>query len=268
MTIKIIAPHQFGDFHDYDALFFIEEGIIIDYRMHTPFIKFSEGLRDLPLNNVVVYLADTTLIIQGQIPFIQPDQPLAPPYGVNSVKQFLSEASGSIQSSILTSTHWLTWNANTIFCTTCGGKLHKVHDKAEKKCDLCALSQFPNLSPAIMVLIQRNDEVLLARSSHFKPGFYSALAGFIDLGESAEEAVHREVKEEVGLEVTQLEYFGSQSWPFPNSFMIAFKAQYLKGDLKIDPHEIEDAQWFKIDNLPQLPPSASISRQLIDSLIR
>lgn len=225
-------------------------------------------MKDLSLSNVAVYLADPFLIIQGQIPWIQAGPQLAHPYSVKSVKRFLSEVSDSIQSAILTSIHWLTWNANAHFCASCGGKLHKLPDKTEKKCDLCKLSQFPNLSPAIMVLIQRNDEILLARSAHFKPGFYSALAGFIELGESAEAAVHREVKEEVGLEVTQLEYFGSQSWPFPNSFMIAFRAQYVGGTLKIDPQEIEDARWFKINNLPELPPPASISRQLIDSLTR
>lgn len=116
-----------------------------------------------------------------------------------------------------------------------------------------------------MVLIQRNHQVLLARSAHFKPGIYSAIAGFIDIGESAEEAVYREVKEEVGIEISKLEYFGSQSWPFPNSFMIAFKAHYLSGELSINPNEIEDAKWFDIDDLPAIPSYPSISRKLIDS---
>lgn len=118
-----------------------------------------------------------------------------------------------------------------------------------------------------MVLIQREHEILLARSKHFEEGMYSALAGFIDLGETAEVAVHREVKEEVGLEISDLVYFGTQPWPFPDSFMIAFKANYLSGDLKMDPEEIEDAQWFSPKHLPKLPSKASIARALIDSFI-
>src|ERR1700722_8943106 len=110
-----------------------------------------------------------------------------------------------------------------------------------------------------MVLIQKGNEILLGRSAHFKPGVYSALAGFIDIGETAEMAAHREVKEEVGLEITELEYFGSQSWPFPDSFMLAFKAKYLRGEINIDTKELEDARWFNLNNLPAIPPHPSIS---------
>lgn len=118
-----------------------------------------------------------------------------------------------------------------------------------------------------MVLIQKEDKILLARSPHFQPGFYSAIAGFIDLGETAEHAAHREVKEELGIEITDLEYFSTQTWPFPDSFMIAFKAKYLDGELKLDENEIEDAGWFGAQDLPMLPPSSSIARQLIESVV-
>ena len=116
-------------------------------------------------------------------------------------------------------------------------------------------------------MIQRGDEILLARGPQHPPGMYTVLAGFIDLGESAEQTVHREVYEEVGLEVANLKYFGSQSWPFPDSFMIAFTAEYLRGDVNIDPNEIEDARWFHRDQLPLLPPPSTLSRKLIDDFL-
>jgi NAD+ diphosphatase len=110
--------------------------------------------------------------------------------------------------------------------------------------------------------------LLLARGVSFPPGRYSALAGFLEAGESIEDAIHREVREEVGVEVDDLRYFGSQSWPFPNSLMIAFTARWKSGDIAADPSEIADAQWFDIDDLPGMPPPRiSISRALIDATV-
>ena len=134
-----------------------------------------------------------------------------------------------------------------------------------KECIFCEQSFFPRFSPAVMVLVHKEDKILLARSYRFPPGDYSAIAGFIELGESAEQAAHREVKEEVGIEITNLRYFSSQAWPFPDSFMIAFKADYLSGELILEPDEIEDAKWFSRNDLPNLPPSVSIARELINS---
>ena len=118
-----------------------------------------------------------------------------------------------------------------------------------------------------MVLLHRPGQILLARSPHFPKGQYSALAGFVELGESAEQAAKREVKEEVGLDLTELSYFDTQPWPFPDRFMIAFSSAQPKGDLILDPKEIEDAKWFDIDDLPRLPSKASIAQQLIQHVI-
>ena len=119
----------------------------------------------------------------------------------------------------------------------------------------------------MMVLVRNGAKVLLGRAPHFVNGVYSALAGFVEAGESVEECVHREVAEEVGIRIDNLRYFRSQSWPFPNSLMLAFVADYAGGEVTPDPAELVDARWFGIDELPKLPARFSISRVLIDSVV-
>jgi NAD+ diphosphatase len=133
-----------------------------------------------------------------------------------------------------------------------------------KECPQCGLLAFPRLSPAIIVLVQRRHELLLARPYHFPPGLYSVIAGFVEPGETLEEAVVREVREEVNLAIKDIRYFGSQPWPFPHSLMIGFTATHAGGEISIDDAEIEDAGWFKADALPTLPGKISIARKLID----
>lgn len=158
----------------------------------------------------------------------------------------------------------LNWHKNTLFCGHCGNKTQIGSIEICKYCPQCNTTTYPSTSPAIIVLIQRDNHILLGRSPHFAPGMYSTLAGFVEAGESCEEAVVREVQEEVGIGVHNIRYFGSQSWPFPNSFMIGYLADYSTGEICINPNEIEDAQWFHPSNLPIIPPPYSIARQMID----
>jgi NAD+ diphosphatase len=158
----------------------------------------------------------------------------------------------------------LEWDRTHRFCGACATPTSLMPGERAKRCPACELAVYPRISPAMMALVLRGDEMLLARGVNFPPGRYSALAGFLEAGESVEDAVHREVFEEVGLRVNNLQYFASQSWPFPNSLMIAFTAEYESGDLTPDPKEIADAQWFRFDQLPQLPPRFSISRALVE----
>jgi NAD+ diphosphatase len=123
---------------------------------------------------------------------------------------------------------------------------------------------FPRISPAVIVLVEHEDMILLARANRFQGELYSVLAGFVEPGETLEEAVRREIKEEVGIDVKDIHYFGSQPWPFPDSLMIAFTASYAGGDIKVDGDEITTAGWFKAGNLPEIPGSISIARKLID----
>lgn len=163
----------------------------------------------------------------------------------------------------------INWDRNHQFCSRCAGTTMHHTPNFERRCLSCGLGFFPRISPSIIVLIKRGDHLLMARSPHFLPGVYGLIAGFVDVGESAEEAVHREVQEEVGLQIKNLSYWGSQPWPFPDSLMIAFTADYAGGEIIMDPHEIEAAGWYKYDNLPGLPSvSVSIASRLIDDFVK
>jgi NAD+ diphosphatase len=159
------------------------------------------------------------------------------------------------------------WNRTHRFCGRCGAETVLSPTELAKECPRCGMQFYPRLSPAVIVLVRRGDEVLLARSPGFPPGMYSVLAGFVEPGESIEETIKRELREEVGVEVSNVRYFGSQPWPFPNSLMIGFTADYAGGELRTDPEEIEDAGWYTVDDFPTLPPKVSIARAMIDSFV-
>ncbi len=159
------------------------------------------------------------------------------------------------------------WARTHKFCGACATATTHVPGERCVKCPNCGMVAYPRISPAMMVLIRRGDSILLARHLNSPARFYTALAGFVEAGESIEEAVHREIFEEVGLRVRDLKYFGSQPWPFPHSLMIAFTAEYESGDIKVDESEIEEALWFGPgDELPRVPPVGfSIAGQLISA---
>jgi len=159
----------------------------------------------------------------------------------------------------------LDWQKNHRYCGRCGTPMVRKPTEFAMACPSCSLLNYPRISPAVMVLIERGDELLLARSPHFREGMFSALAGFVEAGETLEQCAHREVREEVGVAITNLRYFRSQPWPFPDSLMIAFFADYVSGDITPDPSEIEAAGWFPRSALPPLPDPVSIARQLIDA---
>jgi NAD+ diphosphatase len=164
-------------------------------------------------------------------------------------------------------TQLLDWQANHRYCGRCGTPTEIVADEPAMRCPACGLLAYPRLSPAVMVLVRDGERLLLARSPHFKPGVYSALAGFVEPGETLEQCAVREVCEEVGVEIANLRYFSSQPWPFPNSLMIAFFADYAGGTITPQPGEIEDAGWYLPAELPLLPDPVSIARRLIDAAL-
>lgn len=159
------------------------------------------------------------------------------------------------------------WHLSHQFCGRCGQQMEEHPEDRAKRCGNCELINYPKLSPSIIVLITREDQMLLARNANWPTNMFSTLAGFVEPGESIEQTVHREVLEEVGLDVQNLQYFGSQSWPFPNSLMLGFHAEYRGGDIVCQDEEIAEAHWFDINELPNIPPKTAISRWLIDEFI-
>lgn len=159
------------------------------------------------------------------------------------------------------------WNNTHRFCGQCGTPTdHKIDERA-KVCPKCGLMCFPRISPAIIVAIVKDTQLLLARGKNFSKDFYSILAGFVEAGESLEACIEREVMEEVGLKIKNIKYFASQPWPFPNSLMLGFTAEYASGEIIVDQKEIVEAGWFTVDNLPNIPDKSSIARQLIDGVM-
>ncbi len=156
------------------------------------------------------------------------------------------------------------WDRTHQYCGRCGTRNETKQDERAKRCPKCQLLSFPRLSPAIIVMVERDGRILLARSPHFPTKMYSVLAGFVEPGETIEECVAREIKEEVGITVENIRYFASQPWPFPNSLMLGFTAEYAGGEIEVDGVEIAEAAWFSPDAMPTIPGRISISRRLID----
>ncbi len=159
------------------------------------------------------------------------------------------------------------WHDTHRYCGRCATPMEDHPQDRARVCPECGLINYPRLSPSIIVLVTRGDEMLLARNANWPTNMYSTLAGFVEPGESIEQTVHREVAEEVGLSVRNLRYLGSQSWPFPNSLMLGFHAEYDSGEIVCQEGEIADARWFRYDDLPNVPPGTAISRWLIDDFI-
>ena len=160
------------------------------------------------------------------------------------------------------------WDRTHQYCGACGKTTAARTNERSRECPGCGLVAYPRLAPAVMGLVRREKKLLLARAPRFPKDMYSALAGFVEPGETLEQCLEREVYEEVGIRVRRVRYFASQPWPFPHSLMIAFFADYYSGEIRVDGTEIEDAKWFDVrnlENLPRLPARISIARRLIDA---
>ncbi|MDR2092756.1 MAG: NAD(+) diphosphatase [Azoarcus sp.] len=160
------------------------------------------------------------------------------------------------------------WVLHNRFCGACGQAMEPARAETACECPACGHKAYPRISPVAIGVILKGDEILLARSPHFVPGMYSALAGFVEAGESAEDCLRREIREEAGIDIHNIRYFGSQSWPYPHSLMLGFTADYLGGNLVAQEAEIEDLGWFRFDSLPVLPHGGSLARRMIDAVCK
>ncbi|MEG5263340.1 NAD(+) diphosphatase [Pseudomonas sp. JDS28PS106] len=184
--------------------------------------------------------------------------------GWQGLRQFMLEGEFVVFQMLGYAAQIATWAREHRFCGACGQPTVQIPGERAMYCEHDNLRFYPRISPSMIVLITRGEEVLLARSPRFVPGVYSTLAGFAEPGESIEDCVRREVMEEVQVRVHNIKYMGSQCWPFPHSMMLGFHAEYESGEIVPQADEIEDARWFRIDDLPPLPASRSIARYLIE----
>ena len=162
----------------------------------------------------------------------------------------------------------LHWESTSGYCPRCGSATERIANEWGKRCPACRYEHYPHLYPAVIVLVQDDDRVLLARKREWAPGRYALIAGFVDNGESLEAAVRREVREEVGVEVDDIQYVGSQNWPFPSQLMVGFVARYTGGEIVIDRNELDDARWFARDRLPNGPSRHSIAGFIMEHYAR
>ncbi len=199
-------------------------------------------------------------------PCVAVEEAEVPGPGFVGLRQLWTEVDGQTWAIAGRAVQIVAWDQAHRFCGRCGAPTGPMADQRARHCPQCSLDSYPRLAPAVIVLVERDDgRVLLARNAGFSEPFYSCLAGFVEPGETLEEAVRREVREEVGIELSDIRYFGSQPWPFPHSLMIGFTARLASGEVRPDGQEIIEAAWFSTSDLPRLPGEISIARALIEA---
>ncbi|MBR5973342.1 MAG: NAD(+) diphosphatase [Paludibacteraceae bacterium] len=184
-------------------------------------------------------------------------------YQTRAIRSFFAENEPDLNLKLSRARSLLAWRRDNKYCSFCGSPIVDHAVQTARECPQCKKVYFPRIEPCIIVLVSKGDKILLVKHIQRNQDVYACIAGFIEVGESAEHAVRREIEEEVGIQVKNIQYRGTQSWPFPDQLMIAFTAEYASGEFKLQPDEIADAQWFDRDNCPATPPAGSIAYKLI-----
>lgn len=259
-AVRLSAPHRGRACW----LVFSNERLLVREKgptVEAPVVEDLSVLGIEPIRCQVLGTLDQMPCFSAELP---PDA--APPegYSFQGLRRLFGVLDDTLFSIAVRAKQIVAWDQTHQFCGRCGARTRSMEGERAKVCPDCGLTSFPRIAPAVIVAVTRSDTLLLARSQRFPEGFYSVLAGFVEAGETLEECVHREIREEVGIEISDIRYFGSQSWPFPHSLMIGFTAVYAGGALRPNPSEIVDAAWFRADRLPMIPGKISIARSLID----
>lgn len=236
----------------------LEKGYIVPTAEDLTFLK-PEIANKLYIGSIDDYSCYTARYPEG---IVLPDG-----FEFLGLRQLHEQIDSSILQAAFRAVQIVAWDETHRFCGACGNVTVKKDNEHAKVCPKCGHISYPRLSPAVIVAVTKGDKLLLARNKNFVSGIYSVLAGFVEAGETLEECVKREIREEAGIEVKNIKYFGSQSWPFPNSFMLAFTAEHESGEIQIGEDEIAEARWFSVEEMPNIPGKLSISRKLIDWFI-
>ena len=277
---SVAAPKQAGEAH-----WFVFKGERLLVELGPPSARPSDDPRvaarpswaSLPLqkNNNILWFEPARTLYLGRLAGTDcwaaeaPADASAPPpglawEGLRALFSVLEDAHFALAGRAI---QLLDWDRSHCYCGRCGTPTEAKTEERSRACPTCKLAVYPRISPAVMALVRREGEILLGRSPHFPPGMYSALAGFVEPGETLEQCLAREVEEEVGVQVSRIRYVASQPWPFPNSLMIAFICDWVSGEIRPQAGEIEDAKWFGVLQLPKLPSRISIARRLIDAAV-
>jgi NAD+ diphosphatase len=242
-------------------------GIVTTARRGRLFATTPDGKLFVVGNEVPIGDVDDTALYLGELdgePCFATERADGEPVALRQLFGVLADEAFGVASRALGLT---AWDRDHRFCGRCGSETTRSMTERVRTCAQCRHGAYPRLSPAVIMLVERDGKALLARNARFTLPFYSTLAGFVEVGETLEETVAREVKEEAGVIVDNVRYFGSQPWPFTGSLMIGFTARWASGDIVADPTEIADAGWFGPDELPVVPPKLSIARALIDDFV-
>ena len=250
-----------------------EPGYWVIMQGNAVILRFGEALPMLPFGELPGWLCASAVPLsiglwRGRplrIFSINTSRTIQPPYmaeALNAPVQTMDNATLGISGLARQILHW---EHQSRFCPVCGERTTLFSREWGRQCSACNAKQFPRISPCAIVMVRRDEEILLVRNAAWPDGRYSLAAGFLNLGESLEDCAAREVREETGIEITDIHYVGSQSWPFPSQLMSGFVSTYDGGELVVDHAELEDARWFPVSKLPPLPPTRSIARRIIDT---
>ena len=234
---------------------------VVEQSLHVVIEDDRPAIPVAEIDDAALYLGD----LDGEPCFATDRAPAGDPVPLRELFGALSDDEFGIAGRALGLT---AWDRDHRHCGRCGAPTERSATERVRTCTRCGHGAYPRLSPAVIMLVERDGRALLARNARFPRPFYSTLAGFVEVGETLEHAVAREVAEEAGVAITDIRYFGSQPWPFTGSLMIGFTARWAGGEIVADPTEIADAGWYAPDEIPLVPPKLSIARELIDDFVR